>query len=101
VAGHEVTFTPTAAGHDVTWTGALALYYAGDEEFRYGFRAELRDVQLAGIAVAGELDRAAARRALAELIDEPDRFVLDPTGRSFTRGHREAPHPDAPVRRTR
>lgn len=83
-AGHEVTFTPTAAGHDVTWTGALALYYAGEEDFRYGFRAELRDVQLAGIAVADELDRDAARRTLAELLDEPERFALDPTGRWFT-----------------
>jgi hypothetical protein len=81
---HEVRFTPTAAGHDVTWTGSLALYYAGEEDFRYGFRAELRDVQLACIAVAEELDRDAARRTLAELLDEPERFVLDPTGRWFT-----------------
>jgi hypothetical protein len=83
-AGHEVTFTPTAAGHEVTWTGALALYYAGEEEFRYGFRAELRGVRFAGIAVPEELDRDAAQRMLAELVDEPERFVLDPTGRWFT-----------------
>jgi hypothetical protein len=79
-----VTFTPTAAGHDVTWTGALALYYAGEEEFRYGFRAELRGVRFAGIAVPEELDRDAAQRMLAELVDEPERFELDPTGRWFT-----------------
>jgi hypothetical protein len=94
-AGHEVTFTPTAAGHDVTWTGALALYYAGEEDFRYSFRAELSGVQLAGIAVPEELDRDAARRMLAELLDEPERFVLDPTGRWF------APVPPGPRSRWR
>jgi hypothetical protein len=67
----------------VTWTGALALHYAGEEDFRHCFRAELRDVRLAGIAVPEELDRDAARRALAELLDEPERFALDPTGRWF------------------
>lgn len=38
-------------------------------------------MRLVGIAVPEELDRAAARRTLAELLDEPERFVLDATGR--------------------
>lgn len=77
VAGHEVALVPRGGVHDITWTGAVALAYAGDDEFRYAFHAELSGVAVSGIGVPPGTAPDPARAALARVCDPPDRFVLD------------------------
>ena len=83
LAGHELTFTPAAGGHELVWTGAVALTYAGDREFRHGFRVELTGLALPEIALPAGTAPAAARELLAGLVDEPERFTLDACGTRF------------------
>ena len=72
VAGHEVEFTrQDAGGFSIAWTGRIALTYTGDEEFRHGFRAEIRDAALGPIRVADGMPVEEARRRLTQLIDIP------------------------------
>jgi hypothetical protein len=76
VAEHEVTFTPErTGGHRIDWSGRIALTYAGDEEFRYGFRAELRNVRLGYVALPTDMPLDEAYRRLTPLVDVPERFV--------------------------
>ena len=78
VADHAVTFTGDGTGrHRVDWTGRIALTYAGDEEFRYGFRAEIHDATLESIALPDGMSGAEGRRHLARLLDVPERFAED------------------------
>jgi hypothetical protein len=78
VADHTLTFTPTPRGHTVVWTGAIALTYAGEEEYRHRFRAELHALALPTITVPPDGDPHAW---LARVVDAPSRYVLD--GRVF------------------
>jgi hypothetical protein len=76
VAGHEVEFTREDTGrHRIEWTGRIALTYAGDEEFRYEFRAEIRDIAVEYIGLPDAMPIDEARRHLARLVDVPERFV--------------------------
>jgi hypothetical protein len=76
VAGHEVEFTrQDTGGHRIAWTGRIALTYVGDEEFRYGFRADIQDVTLRHISVPDEMPIDEARRHLLRLVDVPQRFT--------------------------
>lgn len=46
-ADHRVRFRPVdAGGFDIVWDGRLALTYAGQDEFRYTFHAEISGVDL-------------------------------------------------------
>lgn len=75
VAGHTVTFTTEGPGrHRIDWTGRIALTYAGDEEFRYEFRAEIHDAGLAHIALPEGMPVGDCRRRIAHLLDVPERF---------------------------
>jgi hypothetical protein len=75
-AGHHVEFTERDTGaFRIVWTGRIALSYTGDEEFRYGFRAEIEDVKPRYIGFPEGMSVDDARRQLARLVDVPDRFV--------------------------
>lgn len=76
-ADHEITFTPetTGPGHRIDWTARIALTYAGEEEFRYGFRAVLRNCAPGRIAFPENLPVERARELLARVVDVPDRFT--------------------------
>jgi hypothetical protein len=76
VAAHEVEFTRRDTGrYDIAWTGRIARTYVGDEEFRYRFRAEIRDAVLAHVDLPHGMTVGAARRHLSGLVDIPERFV--------------------------
>jgi hypothetical protein len=48
VADHTIRFdrVPGTNRFDIRWHGKAALTYAGDDEFKYSFRAEISDVEL-------------------------------------------------------
>ena len=75
-ADHTLTFVPTATGHSLTWTGALALAHAGDEVLRHRFRAELHELALPRIALPPDTPTGSAPQWLARVIDTPSRYVL-------------------------
>lgn len=75
VAGHSVRFTAVGDGSfEVEWTGRVALTYAGDDEFRYQFRAHLSGVSLEHVAFPDVLSAEQAHEHLARLVDVPGRF---------------------------
>lgn len=79
---HEIEFTPEegTGGHRIEWTGRIALTYAGESEYRHGFRAVVRGAVLEHIAFPESMPAELAARRLAELVDAPERFapaVLD------------------------
>jgi hypothetical protein len=73
VAGHVIDLSP-GDGFRFDWRGRIALTYAGEEEFRYEFRAELRDVTLGPVSFPDGMAAGTARRLLEAVIDEPHRF---------------------------
>ncbi|MBU2666203.1 hypothetical protein KOI35_22130 [Actinoplanes bogorensis] len=67
VAEHTITFTADADGsHRIDWTGRVALTYAGDETFRYEFRAEIHGARLTQVTAS-----AGAEGQLSHLLDVP------------------------------
>lgn len=79
VADHELELTrQDGDGFQLVWTGAIALTYAGDDEYRYRFRVEASGVSFAGIDIPDQMSDDEARAALARVVDVPDRFVLSP-----------------------
>lgn len=73
VAGHTVTFTADGAGgHHIQWGGRIALTYAGDEVFRYEFRAEIRGARLAGVTTPDGTTADGVRRQVAHLLAVPE-----------------------------
>jgi hypothetical protein len=72
VADHRVMFTADGTGHHhVEWVGRVALTYAGDEEFRYEFRAEIRGARFAGVTPAAGMSVDEARQQLVGLLAVP------------------------------
>ena len=53
VADHEISFKQIKDGlFDIDWSGRVAMAYVGDYDFRYKFRAQLKDVPFLGFACA-------------------------------------------------
>jgi hypothetical protein len=73
VADHDITFTrQDGGGYHIEWTGRVALTYAGDEEFRYAFRAEIHNLTLEYVDAPATMPVDEARRELALLTAVPD-----------------------------
>jgi hypothetical protein len=83
LAGHELVFTPRPGGHDLLWTGSVALVYAGDPEFRHRFRVEVSGLALPELVLPAGTDPATARRWLAGAVDAPERFAPAADGTRF------------------
>ncbi|MBP1168070.1 hypothetical protein JOE44_004954 [Chryseobacterium sp. PvR013] len=48
-AGHHIRFLKTGDHqYDITWTGKIALTYAGDEEFSHDFKAQIFNAEFEG-----------------------------------------------------
>lgn len=76
VADHAITFTgDSAGGNHVDWRGRIALTYAGDETFRYEFRAEIRGAHLRHVTSPDGMAADVARRQVAHLLAVPEVFA--------------------------
>ncbi|GIG85127.1 hypothetical protein [Plantactinospora endophytica] len=78
VAEHQIEITPEPGGGEryrIGWQGRVALTYTGDSEFRYTFRADLRDVELGHVDIPETLSVDEARQRLTELVNVPEWFV--------------------------
>jgi hypothetical protein len=91
VAAHDVHIAPQNDGrYAIEWSGLIALAYAGDDVFRYRFRAEAKDVPFAGFRLLKDLDGVArprlettqrefaARRLAARFLRDAERLVFEP-----------------------
>ncbi|MGX7669289.1 hypothetical protein [Plantactinospora sp. DSM 117369] len=88
VAAHQVDFVrePSGTGYRIDWQGRIALTYIGEQEFRYTFRAEIRDVELGHVGIPESMSVDQARAHLAELVDVPEWFVpAEVAGRTVLR----------------
>lgn len=48
-AGHQIRFSKTDNNnYDITWTGKIALTYAGDDEFSHDFKAQIFNAEFEG-----------------------------------------------------
>lgn len=67
VAEHHIAFAAGSAPglFDIAWSGRIALVYVGDEAFKHGFEAQLRDVAFSHIELDTDADIAAPRREAA------------------------------------
>jgi hypothetical protein len=72
VAAHDIRIAPQNDGRfELKWSGLIALAYAGDDVFRYRFRAEAHDVPFGGFRLLKDLDgdaRASGQRHSAKLL---------------------------------
>jgi len=85
VAEHRITFAEGSSPglFDIGWSGRIALFYAGEEDFRHRFDAEIRDAPFEGFELDADLDipvprrEAAAQALLKRFVAHPDtwRFV--------------------------
>ncbi|PPK63813.1 hypothetical protein CLV40_12457 [Actinokineospora auranticolor] len=75
-ADHRFVVTRQPDGrHRIDWTARIALVYAGDEEYKYAFRAELHDCVPLHVTYPSEMRPDEAHEALAAVVDVPERFV--------------------------
>ncbi|USQ95666.1 hypothetical protein [Caulobacter sp. RL271] len=91
VAEHHIAFTAGAAPGllDIVWRGRVALAYAGDEDFKHTFEAQLRDVPFSHIELDTDADIAPARReAAAQAL--LGKFVAHPDAWRFVAGASQA-----------
>ncbi|MGH1433439.1 MAG: hypothetical protein ACRBG0_03165 [Lewinella sp.] len=60
-ANHNITFTKqhNTSTFDIEWRGNIALFYSGDNEFKYSFETKIRKVNFAGIHLDKRLNLAA------------------------------------------
>lgn len=87
VAEHHIAFSAGATPglFDIGWSGRIALFYVGEEDFDRRFEAEIRDVPFAGFEIDTDPDIAAPRReAAAQTL--LTRFVARPESWRFVAG---------------
>lgn len=76
VADHTITFAADGlGGHRIDWSGRIALTYAGDETFRYGFRAEIEGARLAHVARPDAVPDDEAARQISHLLGLPEQLA--------------------------
>lgn len=84
VAEHHIAFSAGSAPSlfDVRWSGRIALFYVGEEEFRHRFEAEIHDAPFQGFELDADLETPVARReAAAQTLLK--RFVAHPDAWRF------------------
>lgn len=93
VAEHRIAITAGSGPglFDIAWSGRIALFYVGDEDFRHGFEAEIRDVPFAGFELDTDSDmpvprrEAAARALLVKFVAHPEVWRSPPVRARATR----------------
>ncbi|MBK9035417.1 MAG: hypothetical protein IPL61_29870 [Myxococcales bacterium] len=73
-ADHRLRFQPGPRGAQLSWTGRLALTYAGASEFRHTFSAEVSGARFTGFEITPGLPPDVARDLLAVCTTAPTRF---------------------------
>jgi hypothetical protein len=56
---------------DIDWSGRIALYYAGEEDFNHRFDAKIRGVRFGGIRCDGQTE-SAARAMLSQVLTDTE-----------------------------
>lgn len=75
VADHHLRFAPVAGGHALRWDGKIALTYAGDEELRYRFWAQIPRLRFDGFKVTGVTEEQALE-FLAAAVPNPEDYEI-------------------------
>ncbi len=77
-AGHQVIFKKGASAgtFDIEWTGKIALAYAGDNELKHTFKAQLAGIEFQGFVVNDELSDEEAKEKFAIACAEAGLFKL-------------------------
>ena len=73
-ANHQIDIAQNGALFDIAWTGKIALAYAGEDEFKYDFSANINDVKFAGFDYPQTFSHALAREHFAKIIANLDDF---------------------------
>jgi hypothetical protein len=73
-ANHQIDITQTSATFNIAWTGKIALAYAGEDEFKYDFNANISEVKFDGFDYPQTLSQAQARENFAKIIANLDDF---------------------------
>nr|AGC71463.1 hypothetical protein [uncultured bacterium A1Q1_fos_91] len=76
VVEHRFLFQPVGEHWNLEWKGWIALAYAGDYAFRYGFRAEATGLEFSGFRVDDALSDDEAHALFARCCDEAAAFKL-------------------------
>lgn len=73
----------------IHWTGKIALYYAGEAEFKHDFEAHISPVSFDGIHYPKEWSQEKAMQALSTLVVNPGKFAFqDLNPKSFKREYK-------------
>lgn len=73
-ANHQLDITQNGATFNIAWTGKIALAYAGEDEFKYDFSANINDVKFDGFDCPQEMTQAQALEHFARYIQNIDDF---------------------------
>jgi GNAT superfamily N-acetyltransferase len=78
-AGHKITFLKQYNSHtfDIVWMGKIALTYAGDYEFKYDFKANIKQITFAGIALSEELNLEDNKILLGQCVKNIETFTFE------------------------
>lgn len=77
-ANHRISFTKQhdKSTFDIEWRGKIALFYSGDNEFKYAFEAIIKKVRFAGIHLDKRLNLAANKALLETCVLDAKTFEL-------------------------
>jgi hypothetical protein len=84
-ANHQIDISQVGKNlFNFAWTGKIALVYAGDDEFKYDFSANIANVKFDGFDYPQELSQDEAREHFAKYIQNIDDFeFVDLNPKSF------------------
>lgn len=75
----------------IHWTGNIALTYAGDDEFKHSFEANVDEITFDGIYYPKDYTQEQALALLGTLVQHPEHFVFrDLNPKSFKREYKLA-----------
>lgn len=77
-ANHRISFTKQhdKSTFDIEWLGNIALFYSGDNEFKYSFETSIRKIKFAGIHLDKRLSLVENKDILAACILDYQDFEL-------------------------
>lgn len=85
VSDHRITFArePNRATYSIDWRGKIALYYAGEEDFKYEFHATLTGIRFKGIRLPEGTKEPDIAALIRPFISNLAAWNVEPRGKHF------------------